>query len=32
LGEMVAEAGVPGFEKRQQFVADAVAGESGVAV
>jgi len=32
LGEVVAEAGIPGFEEGQEFVPDAVAGEGGVAV
>ena len=32
LGQVLAEAGIPGFEERQQFVADAVAGEGEVAV
>jgi len=32
LSEVVAEARIPGFEQRQQLMADAVAGEGGVAV
>jgi hypothetical protein len=32
LGKVLPQAGIPGFEQRQQFVADAVAGEGEMAV